>query len=187
MQEFDTASDRISRIIKVIDEIAFQTDILALNAAVEAARTGEAGPDSAGMIEESIGKSGNGSAKLNQVAEVAAKVKSPSDAVDLGSREQIRGLDQIAQTISQMERVAQGTAASEQLSSHANTMRAAATKLRALADRGTPDKVHSAPRPRRKASPASNGSRPAAANRGKPKSPFSRLLTPSDGGESREF
>ena len=115
MEEINTASDKISRIIKVIDEIAFQTNILALNAAVEAARAGEAGlgfavvadeirrlaqrsaqaaKDTAAMIEESIGKSSEGSAKLNQVAEAilaitesATKVKTLSDEVNLGSQE----------------------------------------------------------------------------------------------------
>ncbi len=162
MEEIHTASDKIFRIIKVIDEIAFQTNILALNAAVEAARTGEAGlgftvvadevrslaqrsaqaaKDTAAMIEESIGKSSKDSAKLNQVVEAisaitesAAKVKTLSDEVNLGSPEQTRGMDQVTQKTAGS--AGESASASEQLSAHANTMRAGATRLRAMVDGG---------------------------------------------------
>src|SRR4051794_18950546 len=86
MKDINGSSEKIARIIKVIDEISFQTNILALNAAVEAARAGEAGmgfavvadevrnlaqrcaqaaSDTATLIEESIGTSNEGTQKLN--------------------------------------------------------------------------------------------------------------------------
>jgi methyl-accepting chemotaxis protein/methyl-accepting chemotaxis protein-1 (serine sensor receptor) len=140
MQQITGSSDKISKIIKVIDEIAFQTNILALNAAVEAARAGEAGmgfavvadevrnlaqrsaqaaKDTSALIEESIAKSNEGSGRLQRVADViraitdsTVKVKTLVDEVNLGSQEQARGIEQISKAIAQMDQVTQGTAAS---------------------------------------------------------------------------
>jgi methyl-accepting chemotaxis protein/methyl-accepting chemotaxis protein-1 (serine sensor receptor) len=158
MHEITGSSDKISKIIKVIDEIAFQTNILALNAAVEAARAGEAGmgfavvadevrnlaqrsaqaaKDTAGLIEESISKSHEGSDRLQKVADViraitesTAKVKILVDEVNLGSQEQARGIEQISRSIASMDHVTQnaaanaeeGASASEQLSAQAESM-----------------------------------------------------------------
>lgn len=148
MQEIGESSGKIARIIKVIDEIAFQTNILALNAAVEAARAGEAGmgfavvaeevrnlaqrsaqaaKDTASLIEESIQKSGEGSRRLSEVAgsiqaitEGAAQVKTLVDEVDASSREQAKGIGQISQAIAQMDSVTQQTAANAEESASAS-------------------------------------------------------------------
>ena len=173
MTEINASSDKIARIIKVIDEIAFQTNILALNAAVEAARAGEAGmgfavvadevrnlaqrsaqaaKDTAGLIEESIARSNEGSSKLSKVSsaikaitESAASVKTLIDEVNSGSQEQARGIEQISKAICQMEIVTQRSAASaeqsasagEELTGQANAMRDVAAGLFALVQSGS--------------------------------------------------
>ena len=148
MNQINESSGRISKIIRIIDEIAFQTNILALNAAVEAARAGEAGMgfavvadevrslahrsaqaarDTAGLIEDSIARANAGKEKLNQVtasvssiAEIAGKVKIRVDEVHLASEEQGRGIDQIAKALAQIEQVTQSTAANAQENSAAS-------------------------------------------------------------------
>jgi len=168
MNEINGSSDKIAKIIKVIDEIAFQTNILALNAAVEAARAGEAGmgfavvadevrnlaqrsaqaaKDTAALIEESIGRSKDGSVRLDQVAvgiraitEGTSKVKTLVDEVSLSSEEQAKGIDQISKAIAQMEQVTQKAAAGaeqsasagEELSAQSETLRQIVHDLRAM-------------------------------------------------------
>lgn len=159
MTEINKSSESISRIIKVIDEIAFQTNILALNAAVEAARAGDAGMgfavvadevrnlaqrcaqaarDTSNLIEESISRSREGSTKLEHVtqainanSELAGKVNSLAGEVSNGSSQQTRGIESIAAAISEMESVVQRTAASaEQSASAAQELTGQADGLR---------------------------------------------------------
>jgi len=163
MEGINGSSQKISKIIQVIDAIAFQTNILALNAAVEAARAGEAGMgfavvadevrnlaqrsaqaarDTAVLIEDSINKSQAGMAKVDQVAkairsvtEESAKIGVLVDQINVGSLEQSRGIDQIGRTINQMERVTQSSAASaEQGASAAEQMSAQAAAMKELVE-----------------------------------------------------
>ena len=147
MNEINESSDKISKIIQVIEGVAFQTNILALNAAVEAARAGEAGMgfavvadevrnlaqrcsqaarDTAGLIESSIAKTKDGKNKLDEVAgtfrgitDSTRQVNVLVDEVRASSNEQARGVKQISAALVQMQQVTQQTAASAQESAAA--------------------------------------------------------------------
>jgi methyl-accepting chemotaxis protein len=140
IREIKKSSNQIAKIIKIIDDIAFQTNILALNAAVEAARAGEAGmgfavvaeevrnlaqrsaqaaKDTATIIETNIELSGQGVAvadrvreALNEITIQAKKVNELMAEIAAGSQEQTQGINQVSKAINQMETVTQQNAAS---------------------------------------------------------------------------
>ena len=147
MADIKTSSDDIAKIIKTIDEIAFQTNILALNAAVEAARAGEAGAgfavvaeevrnlaqrsaqaakETAGKIEGAITKTAQGVTISNKVAISLEEIATRSREVDelvveiaTASTEQNQGIGQVTQAVAQMDQVTQKNAASAEESASA--------------------------------------------------------------------
>lgn len=162
ISEIKKSSDQMAKIIKVIDEIAFQTNILALNAAVEAARAGEAGlsfavvadevrnlaqrsakaaKDTAEIIERNIELSRSGvqntekiAESLTQINEQSEKLNELIDEIATASSEQAQGISSINKAMSQMEKVTQANAANaEETASFAGDLNDQAVVLNEMA------------------------------------------------------
>ncbi|ELC7324609.1 HAMP domain-containing protein [Stenotrophomonas maltophilia] len=192
MSAIEASSKKIAEIISVIDGIAFQTNILALNAAVEAARAGEQGRGFAvvasevrtlaqrsaaaakeikGLIDDSVGKVAEGSSLVHQagstMGEIVASVQRVTDImaeISAASQEQSAGIEQVNQTVVQMDETTQqnaalveeATAAARAMEDQAVQLGEAVARFR-LASQGTtaiPARPLAAPVPRQVAAAA---------------------------------
>ena len=159
MEEICRASEETSKIIKTIDEIAFQTNLLALNAAVEAARAGEAGAgfavvadevknlamrsaeaarNTSGLIEGTVSKIQAGSelvartnSAFSEVTGISAKVGDLVGEIAAASEEQARGIEQVNNVMTEMDKIIQANAANaEETSSASEQMQTQAREMK---------------------------------------------------------
>lgn len=163
MSAIRESAGEVSKIIKVIEEIAFQTNLLALNAAVEAARAGEHGKgfavvadevrnlaqraaeatkNSTGLIESNVSKANEGAnitasavTALEEIVDKVTKVADLIAEITAASQEQAQGVNEVASAVTKMDDVTQTTAAaSEQGATAAEELSSQAESLHAIVE-----------------------------------------------------